>query len=651
MDKIWLASYHDEIPEVLPALGFKSLREIIDHSFKEYADRPCYTNMGTTLTYSDLDRLSMQFASYLQNSLGLVKGERVAIMLPNILQYPVVLCGIFRAGLVAVNVNPLYTARELRHQLSDSGARCIVVLDNFACTLEEVISDTAVDHVVTTQVGDLLKFPKGLIVNFVLKRIKKAVPAYSLPGSVMLRKALNEGDKAAVSHVELGLADLAFLQYTGGTTGLSKGAMLSHRNMVSNVHQGLAWIGDTLGDKKDIVAITALPLYHIFSLQSNCLSIMVDGGENILITNPRDMPGFVKELSKHKFGYFTGVNTLFAGLLNTPGFAELDFSTLKITIGGGMAVQVKAATVTRAPIEETIPLVASVTANESVEVRSEIDGRVERIGFEEGKPVQAGQLLVQLDASKLSAQVAEAEANFKLADANRQRAETMLEKRTISVQEFDQARAAFETHRAALELMRRQLDDTYIQAPFEGLTGARLVSPGQVISRNTALTTLVDVTPVKIAFTVPERFLGQLALGQSIAFHVSAYRDERFEGEVYFIDPEVDPDTRTVQVKALQPNADGRLRPGMFGNLDLILRVKDDALLVPETALVLEGDRASVYRIDNEGKAQRVLVATGLRTDGKVEITDGIADGDAVISEGLQKLRPGVSVSTNSAGM
>ncbi len=339
MDKIWLASYADGIPEELPTPEFKSLRELIEHSFKEYADRPCYTNMGTTITYRDLDRLSMQFASYLQNTLGLVKGERVAIMLPNILQYPVVLSGIFRAGLVAVNVNPLYTARELKHQLSDSGARCIVVLDNFACTLEEVIADTTVDHVVTTQVGDMLKFPKNLLVNFALKHIKKAVPAYSLPGSVTFSKALNEGSKKPVSHVELGFADLAFLQYTGGTTGLSKGAMLSHRNMVSNVHQGLAWIGDSLGDKENIVAITALPLYHIFSLQSNCLSIMVDGGENVLITNPRDMPGFVKELSRHKFDYFTGVNTLFAGLLNTPGFADLDFSSLKITIGGGMAVQ------------------------------------------------------------------------------------------------------------------------------------------------------------------------------------------------------------------------------------------------------------------------------------------------------------------------
>jgi long-chain acyl-CoA synthetase len=339
MDKIWLESYTDGIPEELPPPEFKSLRELVERSFTEYADRPSYTNMGTTISYRDLDRMSMQFASYLQNTLGLVKGERVAIMLPNVLQYPVVLCGIFRAGLVAVNVNPLYTARELRHQMSDSGARCIVVLDNFACTLEKVIADTTIDFVVTTQVGDLLKLPTRLLVNFVLKHIKKAVPAYSLPGSVSIRTALRQGSSKPLTHVDLGFADLAFLQYTGGTTGLSKGAMLSHRNMVMNVSQGLAWIGNTLGHGEHLVAITALPLYHIFSLQSNCLSIMVEGGENILITNPRDMPGFVKELSKHRFVYFTGVNTLFAGLLNTPGFAELDFSALRITIGGGMAVQ------------------------------------------------------------------------------------------------------------------------------------------------------------------------------------------------------------------------------------------------------------------------------------------------------------------------
>lgn len=339
VNKIWLESYAEGVPEELPPPEFKSLREMIEHSFVEYADRPAYTNLGTTLSYRDIDRLSLQFACYLQSALGLIKGERVAIMLPNILQYPVVLFGIFRAGLVAVNVNPLYTARELRHQLSDSGARCIVVLENFAHTLEEVISVTSVDRVITTRIGDQLSFPKGSIVNFALKYLKKAIPAFSLPGSITLRAALKAAEDSTLTPVELGYADLAFLQYTGGTTGLSKGAMLSHRNMLFNVHQGKAWQGGIFGEKNDLVAITALPLYHIFSLQSNCLTIMIDGGESILITNPRDMPGFVKELAKHKFSYFTGVNTLFAGLLNTPGFADLDFSHLKLTLGGGMAVQ------------------------------------------------------------------------------------------------------------------------------------------------------------------------------------------------------------------------------------------------------------------------------------------------------------------------
>jgi long-chain acyl-CoA synthetase len=338
-EKIWLKSYGEGIPAELPVPEFRSLRETIEHAFEQHAERRCYTNMGTTLSYRDIDQLSLRFASYLQNTLGLIKGERVAIMLPNILQYPVALFGIFRAGLVAVNVNPLYTARELRHQLSDSGARCIIVLENFAHTVQEVIGDTAIDHVVTTQVGDLLKFPKRHVINFALKHVKKGIPSYSLPGSVKFRAALRAGKHTELTPVELGYADLAFLQYTGGTTGLSKGAMLSHRNMVFNVSQGLAWIGETLGERKDVVAITALPLYHIFSLQSNCLSIMVDGGENILITNPRDMRGFVKEMAKHKFVYFTGVNTLFAGLLNTPGFADLDFSSLKMSVGGGMAVQ------------------------------------------------------------------------------------------------------------------------------------------------------------------------------------------------------------------------------------------------------------------------------------------------------------------------
>jgi long-chain acyl-CoA synthetase len=260
-------------------------------------------------------------------------------MLPNLLQYPVVLYGLFRAGLVAVNVNPLYTARELRHQLTDSGTKCIVILENFADTLEEVIGDTRIEHVVTTQIGDLLSWPKSTVVNFVLKRIKKMVPSFSLPGRIRLRAALRKGAKHHLDHIELGFADIAFLQYTGGTTGVSKGAMLSHRNMVSNVFQSRAWQADIYADVERVIAITALPLYHSFSLQSNCLSVMYQGGENILITNPRDLPAFIKELKRHKFTYIPGVNTMFAALLITPGFADLDFSGLRLTLGGGMAVQ------------------------------------------------------------------------------------------------------------------------------------------------------------------------------------------------------------------------------------------------------------------------------------------------------------------------
>jgi len=339
VNKIWLKAYPEDVPEKIPTPQFKSLREMIEFSFDEFPERPAYTNMGSTLTYSDLDKLSMQFACYLQKTLGLQRGERVAIMLPNILQYPVVLSGLFRAGLVAVNVNPLYTARELRHQLTDSAAKCIIILENFADTLEEVVADTQIEHIVTTQLGDLLDWPKSVITNFVLKRIRKSVPSFSLPGPVRLRSALRSGARYELDHIELGYADIAFLQYTGGTTGVSKGAMLSHRNMVFNVHQSRAWQADIYADVERIIAITALPLYHIFSLQSNCLSVMYQGGENILITNPRDMAGFVKELSRHRFCYISGVNTLFASLLNTPGFAGLDFSNLRLTIGGGMAVQ------------------------------------------------------------------------------------------------------------------------------------------------------------------------------------------------------------------------------------------------------------------------------------------------------------------------
>ena len=339
MEKVWLKSYPPGMPEEVPTPPFRSVRELCEQAFETYPDNRAYTNMGTTLSYADLDRLSMQFACYLQKTLKLTRGERVAIMLPNILQYPVALCGAFRAGLVVVNVNPLYTARELKHQLKDSGARAILILENFAHVLEDVIAETDVKHVVTTGVGDLLNFPKSVLVNFALRYIKRAVPSYSLPGKRSFRQALSEGGGQALDDVEIGYADIAFLQYTGGTTGASKGAMLSHRNMVFNVAQSMTWQADAYKDVLPVVAITALPLYHIFSLQGNCLTVMAQGGENILITNPRDFEGFAKEIAKHKFNMFTGVNTLFAALMDTPSFSKIDFSYLRVCVGGGMAVQ------------------------------------------------------------------------------------------------------------------------------------------------------------------------------------------------------------------------------------------------------------------------------------------------------------------------
>ena len=339
MEKIWLKSYPPGVSEEVPEPPFRSLRELIENSFRNHPDRPSYTNMGTTISYRELDELSLQFACYLQKTLGLTRGERAAIMLPNILQYPVALCGIFRAGLVAVNVNPLYTARELEHQLEDSGAKCIIVLENFAHVLESVIDKTAVEHVITTGIGDLLNWPKGPLANMVMRYVKRAVPRYRFDNSTRLKQALEAGSHEELALVEIGYADIAFLQYTGGTTGVSKGAMLSHRNMVYNVQQSIVWQGGAYEGVRPIVAITALPLYHIFSLQGNCLCVMEQGGLNVLITNPRDFKGFVKEIGKHRFNLFTGVNTLFAALLNTPGFSDVDFSDLRVCVGGGMAVQ------------------------------------------------------------------------------------------------------------------------------------------------------------------------------------------------------------------------------------------------------------------------------------------------------------------------
>ena len=374
MEKVWLKSYPPGVPEEVPDPPFRSVRDLFEQAFEKHPDNAAYTNMGRTLDYAELDRLSMRFACYLQKTLGLVRGQRVAIMLPNILQYPVAMCGIFRAGLVVVNVNPLYTARELKHQLKDSGAKCIIILENFAHTLEDVLADTDVEQVVTTGVGDLLRWPKSLLVNFALRHIKRSVPAYRLSGSVTFPQALKSGAGLALDEVDIGFADIAYLQYTGGTTGVSKGAMLSHRNMVYNVQQTIVWQGDAYAGVEPIVVITALPLYHIFSLQGNCLSVMAQGGENVLITNPRDFEGFAKEIAKVPFNMFTGVNTMFAALMDTPSFSKIDFSHLRVCIGGGMAVQPAIAAEWKAKTGKTILQGYGLTETSPVAVVCRIDG-------------------------------------------------------------------------------------------------------------------------------------------------------------------------------------------------------------------------------------------------------------------------------------
>jgi len=334
----WLDSYPEGVPAEIDLDGYTSILDIFDQSCDKYRDQTAYINFDKKLSYGELDRLTGHFAAWLQSK-GLVKGDRIALMMPNILQYPVAVFGAMKAGLVIVNTNPMYTARELKHQLEDSGARAIVVVENFAHVLEKVRGEVDVEHIITTRIGDLLGFPKSLLINFVLKYVKKAVPEFNLPGSVSFNDALKQGSRLSLAPIENEIEDIAFLQYTGGTTGVAKGAMLTHKNLVANMLQAKAWmIPAGIGQDTEIV-ITALPLYHIFALTANCLTYMALGGVNVLITNPQDMPGFVRELGKVPFTMIPGVNTLFNGLLNTPGFAELDFSTLKGALGGGMAVQ------------------------------------------------------------------------------------------------------------------------------------------------------------------------------------------------------------------------------------------------------------------------------------------------------------------------
>lgn len=336
MDKVWLKSYPAGVPADIDVNQYASVREVLQESCAKFGPRRAYSCMGRAITFAELDALSAAFGAFLQGR-GLAKGARVALMMPNILQYPVCLFGVLRAGYTVVNTNPLYTARELEHQLTDSGAEVIVVVENFAHTLADVLGKTQIKQVVVTSVGEMLGL-KGMLVDFVLRRVKKVVPDWRIPGACSLDAALTEGRRRKLADISIGHDDIAFLQYTGGTTGVAKGAMLQHRNIIANLLQAGSWVRPFLGEQSHVV-ITPLPLYHIFSLTANCLTFMTLGGENVLITNPRDIPGFVKELGRHRFTAFTGVNTLFNALLNDAEFNKLDFSPLQMTLGGGMAVQ------------------------------------------------------------------------------------------------------------------------------------------------------------------------------------------------------------------------------------------------------------------------------------------------------------------------
>jgi len=338
LDKVWLKRYPADVPAEIDADRYSSLIEMFESAVQRYADQPAFINMGEVMTFRKLEERSRAFAAYLQNELGLKKGDRVALMMPNLLQYPIALFGVLRAGMVVVNVNPLYTPRELEHQLNDSGASAIVIVSNFAHTLEKVVFNTQVKHVILTRMGDQLSAAKGTLVNFVVKYIKRLVPKYNLPAAISFRSALQRGRRLQYVKPDIINSDLAFLQYTGGTTGVAKGAMLTHRNMQANLEQAKAAYMPLFREGQDLV-VTALPLYHIFALTVNCLLSIELGGRNLLITNPRDIPGLVKELGKYPFTAMSGVNTLFNALLNNEDFHKLDFSTLRFSVGGGMSVQ------------------------------------------------------------------------------------------------------------------------------------------------------------------------------------------------------------------------------------------------------------------------------------------------------------------------
>jgi long-chain acyl-CoA synthetase len=334
----WLKKYPSGVEKTIKLYEYSSLLELFDEKLKKYADKVAYENMGATLTYRQVDELSRNFAAYLQN-LGLKKGDRIAIQMPNLLQFPVAFIGSLRAGLIVVNTNPLYTPREMEHQFRDAGVSAIVIVANFASNLEKILSNTSIRHVIVTQLGDMLGTLKGAIVNFVVSKVKKMVPPYHLPQAVSFNSALKKGASLSYTRPEAAITDVAVLQYTGGTTGVSKGAQLSHANLIAHNSMITEWFKPYISKNRNDIIITAIPMYHIFALTVNGLLMFSMGVKNVLITNPRDIPGFIKELRKHKFTIITGVNTLFNGLLNNPAFRDLDFSALHGAVGGGMAVQ------------------------------------------------------------------------------------------------------------------------------------------------------------------------------------------------------------------------------------------------------------------------------------------------------------------------
>lgn len=396
-ENIWYKHYPNGVPEEIDPHRYKSLVDLLDECIRKYGDLPAFECMGKVISFNELDTLSLDFAAFLQNEAQLQKGDRVALQMPNVLQYPVALLGALRAGLVVVNTNPLYTSREMEYQFKDSGAKAVVILTNFAYNLEKILANTDIETVIVTDIGDMLGGIKGRVVNFVVKHIKKMVPPYKLPGAFKFNDVLKHGSQLKLEKPDIRGSDTAFLQYTGGTTGVSKGAILSHTNMVANMEQIVVWMSVRLEERKETM-ITALPLYHIYALTVNCLSILRIGGKNVLITNPRDMKAFIKELKKQPFSVITGVNTLYNALLNQTDFAKLDFSHLKVASAGGMAVQNVVAEkwkkLTGTPLAEGYGL----TETAPVLTTNPIDG-TERIGTI-GLPVPSTQIMIADDEGK-----------------------------------------------------------------------------------------------------------------------------------------------------------------------------------------------------------------------------------------------------------